>query len=272
MSLSEQAKELLKLYKSDPMLVDRAMYAVKLGITPDETQTALLDSDHRRVIVNATRQWGKDTITSIIALHTAKYFPQSLTLILSPAQRQSQEQLRTIKRFKSQDEEIVFTNADSQTVLELNNGSRIISVPAGDNIRGFAAPDIIIMNEASRIPDDVLTVVRPMMATNSACRLFYISTPYGKRGFFWRTWEDRKGGWYKLGVTATQCDRISEEFLREELYTLPELLYRQEYMCEFVDSVSQYFNSEDIMDAIGAVKTLGTSYVARDESVKPLFT
>ena len=47
-------------------------------------------------------------------------------------------------------------------------------------------------------------------------------------------------------MPASQCPRISREFLDEEWRTLGEWWYRQEYECIFLDSETQAFGREDI--------------------------
>ncbi len=57
------------------------------------------------------------------------------------------------------------------------------------------------------------------------------------------------GSWERTIVTAEQCERISAEFLAEERRTLGEMIYRQEYMCEFVQNDEQVFPTEIIAAA-----------------------
>src|SRR3954471_489885 len=63
----------------------------RLGFHPDPWQSRLLRSSAKQVILNCCRQSGKSTTTSILALHTALYQPNSLVLLISPTQRQSKE-------------------------------------------------------------------------------------------------------------------------------------------------------------------------------------
>ena len=47
----------------------------------------------------------------------------------------------------------------------LANGSRIIALPGTEKtIRGYAAADLVVIDEAARVEDDLLTAVRPMLA------------------------------------------------------------------------------------------------------------
>ncbi len=71
--------------------LDRVAFARELGIVPDRWQEELLRSRSDRVLLNITRQGGKSTMSAVIALHRALYFPGSLVLCLAPAERQSKE-------------------------------------------------------------------------------------------------------------------------------------------------------------------------------------
>ena len=72
------------------------LLARRAGIDPDDWQATLLRSSAPRILLNASRQSGKGTITAVLAVHTAVYQPGALVLILSPALRQSQEALRKV--------------------------------------------------------------------------------------------------------------------------------------------------------------------------------
>jgi hypothetical protein len=89
--------------------------------------------------------------------------------------------------------------------------------------------------------------------------LWLMSTPNGKRGFFWEEWS--KGGpqWKRVMVPATECPRISKEFLeRERARAWREEWFRQEYMCEFLDSDDGVFPRELIEGSFsGEVRVLG---------------
>ena len=60
-----------------------------LRLEPDPWQAEVLRSDSKRILLNCSRQSGKSTITSALALHTATYQEESLVLCLSPTLRQS---------------------------------------------------------------------------------------------------------------------------------------------------------------------------------------
>src|SRR5690348_11771315 len=70
----------------------------RLAFEPDPTQARVLDHTIRRGILNCTRQWGKSTVMAIKALYQAHFFPGTLTLVLSPSERQSGLLVNKIRR------------------------------------------------------------------------------------------------------------------------------------------------------------------------------
>ncbi|MCX8207415.1 MAG: terminase family protein [Methanothrix sp.] len=197
-------------------------------------------------MLNCSRQSGKSTVTSLLALHTAIYRPGSLILCLSPTLRQSSELFRTVARFYHMSTaEMVPAEAESALRLELENRSRIISLPGKEQtIRGFSSASLLLIDEAARVPDELYYSVRPMLAVSKG-RLVLLSTPFGKRGFFYDIWTSGEG-WEKIMITADDCPRISKDFLREEERSMPRAWFMQEYYCQFVDTEDQVFSSDEI--------------------------
>jgi len=72
-----------------------------------------------------------------------------------------------------------------------------------------------------------------------------MSTPHGKRGFFYDAWT-RGPHWARISVKATDCPRIPRAFLDEQRRSMGDRWYRQEYLCEFHDSETQLI-SEDLL-------------------------
>src|SRR5207302_4542199 len=93
-------------------------------------------------------------------------------------------------------------NAD---MLELKNMSRVVCVPCREEtIRGFSDIDLLIIDEAARVPDNLYRAVRPMLAVSKG-RLIALSTPYGQRGWFWNAWA-REG----TGMTGWPTERRAQ--------------------------------------------------------------
>jgi hypothetical protein len=117
--------------------------------------------------------------------------------------------------------------------LRTTTRSRIVSLPCKDEtIRGFSGVRLLVIDEAARVPDALYRAVRPMLAVSGG-RLVCLSTPYGKRGFFYDAWAHGGPDWQRIEVPARAVARIGPEFLAEEHRCLGESFYRQEYECSF---------------------------------------
>src|SRR5918999_6588342 len=111
------------------LALDRVAFARSLGLEPDPWQEDLLRSTSDRVLLNCCRQSGKSTMSGVIALHRALYRPGSLILCLAPALRQSQELFGKIAGFYRDLERPVSPTAERKLSLELENGSRVVTLP-----------------------------------------------------------------------------------------------------------------------------------------------
>jgi hypothetical protein len=206
--------------------------------------------------LNCSRQSGKSTITAIIALHRAIYHPGSLILCLAPALRQSQELFGKLSVFYQDLGKPIAPVEDRKLSMALENGSRIVTLPGDEKtIRGFSGVSLLLVDEAARVKDELYYAVRPMLAVSGGT-LMMLSTPYGKRGVFYEEWTGGEG-WERYKVPATECPRISPEFLEEERASLPEWVFRQEYLTCFEETEDQLF-------------TTAMVEAARDDEVQPL--
>ena len=231
------------------LALDRAAFARTLGLEPDSWQERLLHTRSDRVLLNCCRQSGKSTMSGLIALHRALYHPGSLILCLAPALRQSQELFGKVLGFYRDLGRPVAPQAERKLSLELDNGSRIVTLPGSDRtIRGFSGVSFLILDEASRVADELYFAVRPMLAVSGGA-LMMLTTPHGKRGVFYEEWTGGRG-WERFEVRAEECPRIPPEFLEEEREALPSWVYRQEYECSFEETEDQVFTTEMVERAV----------------------
>jgi hypothetical protein len=221
-----------------------------LGFEADEAQQEILRSDKQRGLLNCTRQWGKSTVTAAKAIHQAYHFPDSLTLVVSPSARQSGEFLRKAAGFARKLGIRPKGDGDNEISLELPNRSRIVGLPGSEaTVRGFSAVSLLLVDEAARVSDDLYLAIRPMLAVSDGA-LWLMSTPFGKRGFFYEAWANGGPDWARVRAAATECPRIGRKFLEEERATMGERWFRQEYLCEFEEAVSGVFARDLVERAI----------------------
>jgi hypothetical protein len=223
---------------------DPVLLAQDCGLTPDDVQARLLTSQSRRVLVNCCRQWGKSSITALVALWESLYAAPARVVLVSPSQQQSTELFKKVHGFWAKLPGAPDApRQESITRLELSNGSRIISLPgSGRTIRGYSAT-LVVIDEAARCSDELVGACRPMLAASENGRLICLSTPAGRRGFFHDMWTNGGEDWHRIQVRASECPRIAPAFLESERAALGELVYEQEYGCMFHDSDSSVFSS-----------------------------
>ncbi len=231
---------------------DPVLMAERIGFTPDAWQADLLRSDARGTILLCSRQSGKSTVSAILALHEAMYTQGALVLLLSPSLRQSQELFRKVKdAYSVLPSPAVRASEESALRMEFSNSSRIVALPGKDDstIRGFSGVTRLIVDEAARVSDALYQAARPMLAV-SAGRIILLSTPFGKRGFFFREWTEGGSAWHRTKVTAYDCPRISREWLEQERKQIGAWWFAQEYEVEFQEDVSSVFRHADIQAAV----------------------
>jgi hypothetical protein len=217
------------------MALDPAYFAQELGITLDDWQKQLIRSQAKKILVNASRQSGKSTVSALLALWTALYHPPSLVLLVSPSLRQSSELFKKALEAYRQLGRPVPAETENRLSLELENGSRIISLPGSEaTTRGYSGASLVVVDEASRVDDELLSTVRPFLAVSGG-RLLAPSTPNGPQGWWYHAWTKEKG-WEKYEIPASMCPRIPQEFLDQERQALGLSAYAREYECSFETS------------------------------------
>ena len=228
----------------DPVLLMDAA-----GLTADPWQEKVLRSPAQRVLLLCGRQSGKSTTTACLACHEAIFRPGALVLLLSPSLRQSSELFRKVLTFYRSLPSAPRPVGDSALRLELSNGSRIVSLPGTEEtIRGYSGVRLLVVDEASRVPDSLYLSVRPMLAVSGG-RLVALTTPFGKRGWFHESWAGSEP-WERTRITALDVPRISAAFLEEERRAMPDAWFRAEYMAEFTDADGAFFRESDIAAAL----------------------
>lgn len=176
--------------------------------------------------------------------------------------------LRKVREFYQALGRPVAEVSETKTALELANGSRVIALPdSQEGVVGFSAPKLVIIDEGSRVSDELYKSVRPMLAVSRG-QLLTLSTPYGNQGWFFEIWDDSAEGqlrrarlhepWARTAVPASAVPRITPEFLADERAELGARWFSQEYELRFLDSIDSVFSQASI-------------HAARSSDVAPLF-
>lgn len=234
---------------------DPVQMSIAAGITPDPWQERLLRSRANRILINCSRQIGKSTTVATMAMHTAFYDPGAPILLLSPGLRQSGELFRKCLDVYHALGRPVKARSENALSLELETDTRILSLPGSEaTVRSISGVRLLIIDEASRVPDALYYSVLPMLAVSGG-RLILLSSPFGTRGFYYEEYL-RRHEWDYYEVPATECPRITPEFLAEMREKMGDWWFEQEFLCKFLDAQTAAFRAEDIARIVdGGIET-----------------
>ena len=145
--------------------------------------------------------------------------------------------------------------------MRFQNGGRIIALPNSPlKIRVFRKVKLLIVEEAALVPDAIYNAIRPMLIVSGGQTLL-LSSPFGRRGFFFTEWvgegspEQPQGGrWKRHRISWRDCPRITPQAIERER-NRPGILVDQEYLDaepgeEFKAEIGAYFNAEAFAELI----------------------
>lgn len=232
--------------------IDPARILRLMGRTAYPWQRRVLATS-KSFLLNVHRLGGKTTVCGVKAASVAVFKPGSLTVIISRTQEQAKELLRkTITAYHCMGDPVPVARLQTQ-FMELTSGSRVLSLPAKEaSVRGFStemtdeAVTLLLIDEAARVPEDVISAVEPMMSRGG--QLGMLTTPRGPRGTFYREFMDNPHGcpwtpgqpamweagrYLKIAVPWSECPDISEQFVEHLRRTRGDDFVAQEYENSF---------------------------------------
>ncbi len=245
------------------------------GWQPHPAQAAWFNCDAQVRVAACGRRWGKTESLSIDLATLALTEPGSKQLVVAPTDVQA----RLLGEAVLQRWDMALGGEFSETAgrtlqvqrspyLKLTvcgpgENAEIIFRTAGRdgrNLRGLWAHRIIV-DEAARVPDSVLTDVLLPMLTDKGGEYVLASSPFGRRSAFYRLYARGMAPQSEADVTyaSFQCptsdnkDHLDMAFLAAQREEMGESLYAQEYEAQFVDDYGAVFREEDITAAIATL-------------------
>ena len=254
-----QEDELEKFKKREAVILENVeLWAARVVLNAwgwkniDGWEREYLRCHDRFMIVNASRQSGKSSISAVKTLHTMLTVQDALVLIVAE-QRQSNEDIRKVRELiraydkylrKKYDNKLTLVPvSDNITSIELANGSRVIGLPGNEKVRGYSAPTMVIIDEAAYLSDEVFIGIDPMLEVSQG-QLILASTPNGTGGFFAHEWHNPR--YTRFEIPWTKCPRISPESIESKRIGIGEAYVKQEYECVFLDELSALFTEDSL--------------------------
>ena len=228
----------------------------------DPWQKKLL-SHKGHLLLCTGRQVGKTTVFAAKASQYMINHPNSRIIVVSLTEDQAQLMIVMILTYlEHHDKTLIDKKGNKKPTknrVTLKNGAQVLARPVGntgDAVRGFTG-DVLIVDEASRMPEDMWHAAKPTLLTTGG-EIWMCSTPHGKQGYFYECFQNKNNRWKvfhisseeviknrKISLAWTQKRREGGlKLLEEEKADMSELRYAQEFLGQFIDDLRQFFSDE----------------------------
>lgn len=245
--------------------------AMEIGF--HKNQRVIHDDPHRFKILCCGRQWGKTKYCSIEGALVALNTPNACGYIVAPFAKRAMKLyraiIRTIKEFeKAHGRKYIVKDSEKWMYFELSNGTTVWCM-SGENLESLPGDrlDFLFIDEAALCMEEVWQVLRPSLLANPKSQAWIVSTPRGKNWFYGLSIMEQSAGQshrYKtFHFTSYDNPTLPAEEIESLKTELPELLYRQEILAEFISGGLIFRNLDRMMRAPGPQPPIpGHNYVA----------
>lgn len=214
-----------------------------------EGQADILTSTARFRIVACGRRWGKTvTCAKEVRDNLLSEGEGWLAWWVAPTYQQAEIGLRTLID-ETPDQFIESVNR-SKLRVEAVTGAvcEFKSADKPDNLRGEGV-DLLVADEAAEIDQYAYeNALRPTLTDSADSRMIAISTPKGRGWFFEFYQRGRSEDWPDYEAfqgPTTENPFINQSDVADAKRELPERVFRQEYLAEFVDETGGVFEDLD---------------------------
>jgi phage FluMu gp28-like protein len=220
------------------------------GFTPHKKQQELidlcLDNTTKYIIASVGRQWGKSFLAMNVLLKWALEDNGSISMWLAPIYGQSKKVFQELSNLLANTTLTKSINKSELTITFIN-GSIIYfrSAEREDNLRGNTL-DYLVVDEAAYIKDTVWSQVLRATVLVKGKKILFLSTPRGRNWFYEMALRGDSEDYpqYKTYKGSSfDSPYISEDELNEAKMSLPESIYRQEILAEFLEGSGEVFGS-----------------------------
>ena len=219
--------------------------------TPHAGQETIINnfaqSTHKFGVVATGRQFGKSLLAQNLMLYWLLSNPGQKGCWISPIFAQSR---KVFLELTNASHEIITKQNKSELTIEFLNGSSLIflSSERPDSIRGYSF-NYVIIDEAAFVAENAVNeaILPTLSALGKKCLI--ISTPKSKNWFYnyFIRGLDANDDIISFKAVSTDNPHIDANFINEQAKSLPESIFRQEYLAEFTDSGNDVFTGVDFV-------------------------
>jgi len=189
---------------------------------------------------------------------------RAVILIVSVSERQAKKTLAGILDL-CQENRIELTPPTTKTQITLAaTKSQIVSLPNNPRtVRGYTATAVYLDEFAhfdAGSDTAMLEAIQPSLSHGGSLTL--ISTPFGRKGEFYRIWTEGKG-WSKHRIPWGLCPLYTQSWYEETRPQYSDSAWATEYNCSFIDSGKPVFRESVIQEALEGAKGLKAPELGR---------
>ena len=217
--------------------------------TPHKGQKQVIDnfsnSGHKFGICTTSRQWGKSLLGQNLLLYWLLGKPNQKGAWISPIYNQGK---KVFQELTDASNPIISSANKSELSIKFQNGSTLqfLSSERPDSVRGFSF-NYLVVDEAAYVNERGFeTAILPTLTTIGK-KCLIISTPKSKNWFYkyYLKGLDDNTEYISFRGQSTDNPYIDQLFIAEQRKSLPDDIFRQEYMAEFTDAGSEVFRELD---------------------------
>lgn len=245
----KNTQEILDIAEENPEL-DGGDAVVELSIELSDKSKEILAACSNESLTHITVSTGRQcskTTTGMIAGFQFATKRVSKTGFFLPTYKQCKNIFRRYKLMLEEFGDLVSFVAAPDFLITFWNGSTIQFFTAdNDNFRGNTFTYLIV-DEACFVKDDIWTVMEACVAVSLSKsnlsergKVLLLSTPKSKNWFYNMTKDDEDTS-KVIKFTSEEGGLISKEVLSKIKKRIPEAIYRNEYLGEFLDSGAGLF-------------------------------
>lgn len=205
-----------------------------------DKQREVAGSKARFRVCAAGRRFGKSRLGS--ALCVAEALDGGRAWWVAPSYPVATVGWRMVKRLSSNIPGIQIRQAEHTIEYPSGGEVRVRSADNPDSLRGEGL-DLVVLDECAFMKQETWTeAIRPALSDRQGKALF-ISTPKG-RGWFWNIYQNgirHEPDWESWQLPTSSNPFIDKGEIEAAKRDLPEIIFRQEYLAEFVDDQGGVF-------------------------------
>ena len=202
----------------------------------------MLNSDAKYLILCCNRQWGKTTTMAAKALYAALQTPKLKIAVIARSKEQAGILIENATEFAIALGHRTRRVPGKQQSLQLPNMSKIVAVPHTQHTSLGRTADILIVDEAAKVTDDVYYAVSPFVSRTHG-KIWLLSTPTRQSGFFYNYWHDTESGWHRIFSNVLDCPDIDPAYLAMQQRSNP-IRYSQDFLCQFTQPANRLCSRE----------------------------